>query len=482
MTARLLPSLARAGLAVALAAGSLGAATFALPAAAAVEVAPEATGFTLANGLEVVAIPDRRAPVVTHMIWYKVGAADEVAGVSGIAHFLEHLMFKGTKTHPTGAFSKAVADVGGEENAFTSNDYTAYHQRVAKEHLGLVMAFEADRMENLVLTDAVVDPERQVILEERSSRTDNDPGAQLSEATDAALYVNHPYGKPVIGWRSEMEKLSPADAIAFYDRYYTPNNAVLVVAGDVTPEEVRKLAEETYGKVARRAEPPPRHRPEVQALPANRLVTMTDERASQPSTRLAWLAPSYRTAAPGEGEALDVLAEILGGGSTGRLYRTLVLGDGPAVSAGGWYQGSALDTTDVTLYAVPRDGVDLATLETRIEAVLADIAANGVTGEELARAKRSLVAEAIYAQDSQSTLARIFGAGVSLGDSIAEIQTWPSRIEAVTGDQVKAAAVRYLAGEPAVVSRLQPKPAASAATPAGADAPEAPAAPSPSKT
>ena len=387
MTARLLPSLARAGIVVALLAGSAGAAVLA-PAAAAVQVAPQATGFTLANGLEVVVIPDRRAPVVTHMVWYKVGAADEAAG----------------------------------ENAFTSNDYTAYHQRVAKEHLGLVMAFEADRMENLILTDAVVDPERQVILEERSSRTDNDPSAQLSEATDAALYVNHPYGKPVIGWRSEMEKLSPADAIAFYDRYYTPNNAVLVVAGDVTAEEVRKLAEETYGKVARRAEPPPRHRPEVQALPANRLVTMTDERVSQPSTRLAWLAPSYRTAAPGE--ALDVLAEILGGGSTGRLYRTLVLGDGPAVSAGGWYQGSSLDTTDVTLYAVPRDGVDLPTLEARIEAVLADIAANGVTDEELARAKRALVAEAIYSQDSQSTLARIFGAGVSLGDPIAEIQTW----------------------------------------------------------
>lgn len=447
---------------------------------AAAEIAPAAESFTLDNGLQVVVIPDRRAPVVTHMVWYKVGSADEQPGKSGIAHFLEHLMFKGTKTHPEGAFSKAVADVGGEENAFTSNDYTAYFQRIAKEQLPLVMGFEADRMANLVLTDEQVLPERQVVLEERSSRTDSEPSAQLGEALDAALWVNHPYGVPVIGWRSEIEQLNREDAIAFYDRYYTPNNAVLVVAGDVDAAAVRKLAEETYGKVARRAEPGPRVRPQVQSLPAQRVVTLSDERVAQASTRMAWTAPSYATGEPGEAEALEVLAEVLGGGSTSRLYRQLVRDDGPAVSAGAYYRGSNLDDGEVTFYAVPRDGQTVEALEARLLAVLADVAENGVTDEELARAKRTIVADAVYAQDSQSTLARIFGTALTTGGTVEDAKTWPSRIEAVDAAAVKAAAQR-LDPDRAVIGRLLPKAAATAAEGAG-DGPAAPPAAAPSKS
>lgn len=414
--------------------------------------------FTLANGMTVVVIPDRRAPVVTHMVWYKVGASDEQPGKSGIAHYLEHLMFKGTKDYPIGAFSKIVASVGGQENAFTSNDYTAYFQRVAKERLGLVMKLEADRMANLVLSDEIARPELQVVLEERSMRTDNDPSALLSEQMDAMLHPNHPYRVPVIGWRHEMEKMNYKEALAFYDRWYTPNNAILVVAGDVDAAEVKKLAEDTYGKVARRAEPGVRERPQDPEPDAARSVTLADERVSQPSLRRAYLVPSTRTAAPGESEALDVLADVLGSGSTSRLYRELVVEKGVASSAGAWYLSTSYDDNKLMVYATPRDGVSLDELRAAIDAVLADVVKNGLSDEEIARSKKKIVAEAVRAQDNQATLARIFGAGLATGLSVEQIQSWPSRIYAVDKEAVKAAATKYLVAERSVTGYLQSAP------------------------
>src|SRR5262245_38543525 len=236
-------------------------AAFAVLARAEPTSGPPISHFKLANGLEVVVIPDRRAPVVTHMLWYKVGSADETPGKSGLAHFLEHLMFKGTANNP-GGFSPIVATIGGQENAFTSSDYTGYYQRVPRDQLKSMMEFEADRMTGLVLTDDVVKPERDVVLEEHNMRVANNPGARLGEQMEAALYLNHPYGRPVIGWRQEIEGLTREDALEFYKRFYTPNNAILVIAGDVTPEEVKKLAEETYGRVPRVAEVKPRVRPQ----------------------------------------------------------------------------------------------------------------------------------------------------------------------------------------------------------------------------
>ncbi|MSO67775.1 MAG: insulinase family protein, partial [Pseudolabrys sp.] len=262
--------------------------------------------FTLANGLELVVIPDRRAPVVTHMIWYKVGAADETPGKSGLAHFLEHLMFKGTAKNPANKFSQAVARIGGQENAFTSNDYTGYFQRVPREQLKTVMEFEADRMTGLVLTDKVVLPERDVILEEQNQRVANNPRARLSEQIDAALYLNHPYGKPVIGWRHEMEQLSRDDAIGFYRRFYGPNGAVVVIAGDVEPEQVRKLAEETYGKLKRNNAIVTRKRPQEPAPVAGRSLTLADPRVEQPMLQRSYLVPSFANAKPGQSEALEV--------------------------------------------------------------------------------------------------------------------------------------------------------------------------------
>ena len=323
--------------------------------------------FDLANGLKVVVIPDHRAPVVTHMIWYKVGAADEVPGVSGIAHFLEHLMFKGTEAYPDGEFSKIVASLGGQENAFTSYDYTSFFQRVAKEHLGKVMEMESDRMANLELRDEQVLPERDVILEERASRIDNKPSALLSEAMDAALYRNHPYGIPIIGWEHEMAKLDRQAALDFYNLNYTPNNAILVVAGDVTGDEVRKLAEETYGKVARRAEPKPRLRPKEPPERTARTVTPTHERVTQPMVRRAYLAPSSHSAKPGVSEALDILAYILGSGSNSRLYKALVVDQKIASTTGTYYMSTGLDDTTFTFYGVPTPGHDLDELVSAYE-------------------------------------------------------------------------------------------------------------------
>nr|WP_286189384.1 pitrilysin family protein [Labrenzia sp. R5_0] len=420
-------------------------------------IAPNLESFTLDNGLQVVVIPDRRAPVVTHMIWYKVGSADEPEGQSGVAHFLEHLMFKGTHDHPNGEFSKMVADRGGQENAFTSTDYTAYFQKVAKQHLPLMMKLEADRMENLVLSDEVVTPERDVVLEERRMRVDSEPGSRLQEALNSITFVNHPYGSPVIGWQSEIEALNKEAAIAFYDRFYTPNNAVVVIAGDVDVDAVRKLAQETYGKVARRAEPGERLRPAEPPLAGERRIAVSDPRVRQESLSQIWIVPSQTTGEGRTPEALDILSYILGEGPSSRLHKALVLDQEAALSAGAYYQGSALDNGRFGLYAVPRPGYTLEDMERLIATELQKLLETGVTEEEVERARNSMVASAIYAQDSQSGLARLFGGALTTGQTIENVQTWPSQVQAVTPEDVLDAARTYLAGLP-VVGELRMEP------------------------
>jgi zinc protease len=400
--------------------------------------------FTLGNGLEVVVIPDHRTPVVTHMVWYKVGSADETAGKSGLAHFLEHLMFKGTKKNPLGRYSQTVATLGGQENAFTTSDYTTYYQRVPRERLKTLMEFESDRMTGLVLTDAVVKPELQVVLEEQNMRVANNPGARLGEQLEAALYLNHPYGRPVIGWRHEIEKLDREGALAFYRRFYTPNNAILVVAGDVTADEVKTLAEETYGKVERVVEVGARDRPKEPVQEAARTVTLADPRVTQPSLRRIYLAPSAGTAEAGESEALDVLASILGGGSNSRLYQTLVIDKDLALNVGAGYDGTALDYSPFQVSVTPEPGTTLPQIEAAMDAVLAEVIDKGVTAEELERCKNGLIADAVYAQDNQTTLARWFGAALATGLTVEQVQNWPDRVRQVTAESVRAVARRYL--------------------------------------
>jgi zinc protease len=411
---------------------------------AATAAGPDVAHFTLANGLEVVVIPDHRTPVVTHMVWYRVGAADETPGKSGLAHFLEHLMFKGTEKNPQGLFSQVVATIGGQENAFTSSDYTGYFQRSTREQLKTLMEFESDRMTGLVLTDDVVKPERDVVLEEYNMRVANNPGARLDEQMEAALYLNHPYGRPVIGWHHEIEQLNRDEALAFYRRFYTPNNAILIVAGDVTADEVKTMAEETYGKVKRVTEIAPRVRPREPEQDAPRTVTLADPRVNQPSVQRYYLAPSYTTAKPGEAEALDVLAHILGRGSNSRLYNSLVLDKGIAVNASAGYQGSALDYSRLNVSGSPKPDTTLAQIEEAIDAVIAEISDKGVTADELDRSKNRLIADAVYAQDSQSTLARWYGAALTTGGTVEQVQSWSDRIRAVDAAAVQAAAKQWL--------------------------------------
>lgn len=408
------------------------------------DATPQVGHFTLANGLEVVVIPDHRTPVVTHMLWYRVGAADETPGKTGLAHFLEHLLFKGTKKNPQGLFSQTVSAIGGQENAFTSHDYTGYFQRTSREHLKMLMEFESDRMTGLVLTDEVVKPELQVVLEEQNMRVANNPGARLSEQMEASLYLNHPYGRPIIGWRQEIEKLTREDALEFYRRFYTPNNAILVVAGDVTADDVKTLAEETYGKVERVTQVTPRSRPQEPVHTAPRTVTLADPRVTQPSVQRRYLVPSYTTAKPGESEALELLSHILGRGVNSRLYSTLVVEKGIAVNAGAGYSGNALDDTDIYVGGTPKPGTSLAQLEDAIDAVIAEITQNGVTADELERAKTRLIANVVYAQDSQGTLARWYGAALTTGGTVEQIQNWPDRLRATTAEQVRDAAQRWL--------------------------------------
>jgi zinc protease len=419
---------------------------------------PRTSEFKLANGLQVVVIPDHRAPVVTHMIWYKVGAADEPKGVSGIAHFLEHLMFKSTDKIPLGEFSKIVARLGGQDNAFTGHDVTAYFQRVSKDKLGTMMEMEADRMVNLRLTEKEVLTERDVILEERRSRIENNPAAIIDEQMNATLYYSHPYGIPVIGWEHEMAKLSPQDAMAFYKHYYAPNNAVLIVAGDVTADEVKALAEKTYGKVpANPAVGATRDRPKDPPPRAARRVEYSDPRAGNASFHRDYVVPSYMTAKPGEAEALDLLMKIVGDGATSRIYKRLVVDEKIASSAGGAYSGSGLDYGSISLYAVSADGAELLPkIEASIDAVLDDVRKNGVTEAELKRARSSYIADYIYENDDQSSLARRYGWSLAIGRTVAEVEGWPDALRKVTVDDIKRAADTYLDLRRSVTGYLTP--------------------------
>jgi zinc protease len=306
------------------------------------------------------------------------------------------------------------------------------------------MAFEADRMTGLTLKTEEVLPERDVVLEEYNMRVANSPDARLAEQIMAALYLNHPYGRPVIGWHHEIEKLNREDALEFYKRFYAPNNATLVIAGDVTPDEVRPLAEQTFGPLPARADiPAHRVRPQEPQPVAPRTVTLADPQVQQPTLQRYYLVPAA-TGGAADSDALDVLAEVLGGGNNALLYRALVVDHPLAVSASASYQGTAVDPTHFVIAAAPKPGVGFPELEQAIDAVLADVAANGVPAETLERAKTQLVAESVYAQDSQATLARWYGAALTVGLTIDDIVDWPRRVRAVTATQVRDAARNWL--------------------------------------
>lgn len=399
------------------------------------------TRFTLDNGMEGLVIEDHRAPVVTHMVWYRVGAADEPPGKSGIAHFLEHLMFKGTDEIPEGAFSKIVAENGGQDNAFTSRDQTAYYQRIAADRLETVMRMEADRMRDLVLSDAVVLPERDVILEERNSRIENNPGALFGEQRDAAQFLNHPYGIPIIGWKHEMESLTREDAFAFYHRYYAPNNAILIVAGDVDPAEVEALAKTYYGPLEPTPGLGPRHRPLEPPQTAARRLIYNDAKVRQPYVVRTYLAPVREPGDQRKAAALKLLAELLGGsGLTSVLGQKLQLEQKIALDAGAFYDATSYDPSTFGLYVVPAPGVTLQQAEDAMDNVLADFISHGPDPEHLERVRAQVRADDIYALDSQFGLANRYGYALTSGLTLADVDEWPKLLQEVGADEIVAAA------------------------------------------
>ena len=398
--------------------------------------------YTLENGLEIIVVPNHRVPVVTHMLWYKVGAADEERGLSGIAHFLEHLMFKGSTGLAAGEFSKTVRGLGGNDNAFTSQDYTAYFQSIAKEHLQTVMRMEAGRMRGMNPPQDHVLSERNVIIEERKQRTDNSPASRLTEQMRSLAFINHPYSIPVIGWMHEIEELEWPDIKEFYDRYYGPNNAVLIVTGDVTGEEVYAIAKKTYGTLPM-VDVPERARTDIPPMIANPTLSVADPLVYQPSMKLLFRVPSLaqdqETAL-----ALQVLEEIMGAGAPSRLYQSLVVKQKLASNISLSYSSASLGPAELWIAAYPSDGVDMATLYNAIKAELNTLITEGITETELTAAKQRLQDSSLFALDSLSGPAMIIGREYLSGTPIETIETWPHLIGAVTAQQVQQAAKTYL--------------------------------------
>ncbi|WP_421701944.1 M16 family metallopeptidase [Aliiroseovarius sp.] len=421
-------------------------------------LAREVTDFTLDNGMQVVVIEDHRAPVVVNMVWYRVGAADEAPGKSGIAHFFEHLMFKATDELESGELSRIVEANGGSDNAFTSQDYTAYFQRVAADRLGLMMSLEADRMRDLTLTEEEVATERDVIIEERFTRTDSDPNALFREQMAAAAYLNHPYGIPIIGWRHEMEQLSREDALAFYRTYYAPNNAIAVIAGDVDPDEVRALAEQHYGVLEPSLDLPERARPQEPPQLAERRLSYSDPRVGRPYLVRRYQAPERD---PGDQEvaaSLVYLAEILGGdGATSVLGRALQFEDPKAVYTSASYRATSLDDTAFSLIAAPKDGVSLEEMEAEMDAVIAEFFETGIDSEQFARLKMQLRAAEIYEQDNVQSLADEYGRSLTSGLTLEDIAAWPDVLQSVTEEDVMEAARMVFDRRRAVTGFVMPE-------------------------
>lgn len=402
--------------------------------------AKKISNFRLENGLDVVVIEDHRAPVVVHMLWYRAGSADEIPGSSGVAHFLEHLLFKKTKLLASGEFSRIVAENGGSDNAFTSADYTAYFQRVASDRLPLMMQLEADRMVNLQLDEADIVTERDVIIEERNQRTESSPGALFSEQRMAAQYLQHPYGRPIIGWRHEMERLGLQDALRYYRQFYAPNNAVLIVAGDVDPARVKQLAQDTYGKIAPNPDLQNRQRVKEPPQTAARRLVFYDQRVAQPYVIRTYLAPERNSGAQRSAAALKLLSDLLGGGQTSWFSQKLQFETQTAVYTSAFYGGTSLDQTTFGLVIVPSEGVGLEEAEAALDKAVADFIDQGIDIEQLERLKKQFRAAEIYAQDSVQGLANAYGRALTSGLTLEDIRAWPDIVQSIQPEEILAAA------------------------------------------
>jgi zinc protease len=435
--------------------GALFAAALAVSSSAPAENKDRVFQFALQNGMQVLVVPDHRAPVITQMLWYRVGAVDDPPGLGGMAHFFEHMMFRGTTANPGDAFSTTVARNGGEDNAFTTHDYTAFYEQIAKDRMRVVMGLEADRIANLDLSDNNVRTEREVVLEERRMRVDNDPQSLLREQMEAALNLSHPYGRPVIGWADEIRRIGRFEAQDFYNHHYSPNNAILVVAGDVTPDEVRMAAEAEYGKLPARELVPRWEFAQPPRLGETRLSIARPD-VKVPLFFRIYRVQSYTEAKPGEAEALETLAQLLGGDSTSTLYRKLVVEKKLAADAGASYDGYNRDSGEFSVYAVPRPGVKLEQVEKAVDDAIKGYATALPNPVEFSRAKTQLVASATYRRDNQYEMAAAYGQALVIGLTVDDVEQLPARIKAVPPNAVRAAAVRELNRREAVTAYLTP--------------------------
>ncbi len=404
------------------------------------------TSFTLANGLQVVVVPNHLAPVVTQMVWYKVGSADEVPGKTGLAHYLEHLMFRGTDNVAAGEFSKMIAAQGGNDNAFTSYDYTAYFETVAADRLPMIMSLEADRMQHLKIMPETAVPELSVVLDERQQRTENDPHGRFQEKTRHLLMPHHPYGAPVIGWKSEIEKFAVSDARRFYERYYAPNNSVVVISGDVVVEDVMRLAASIYGPVPKR-NLSERRALRASSVPQKQHYMMMDAGIEQAQVELEVVLPSYATQKNNEAAALEVIAEALDSGEVGVLYRKLVMERSLVSGLGTNYDPDARGDAVFTIAATPRPGVEPKKVEAALTEELGKLAETGMDAKAVVDAKERLKRSAIFARDSLMMPGYAFGMALTTGHSVGDVEMWPERLAAVSVDDVNSA-LRDLAGNP----------------------------------
>jgi len=421
--------------------------------------APPADTFEkqLANGMAVVVKEDHRAPTVVHMVWYRVGAIDEKDGTSGVAHMLEHMMFKGTKKVPGNAFNRIVAEAGGRDNAFTNQDYTAYFQIVPKKALPEMMELEADRMANLRLTAADFAAENKVVIEERRMRTEDNPQALVHEALHAAMFTAHPYRRPVIGWMDDIEQMTWQDASAWYRQWYVPNNAYLVVVGDVDHEQVFRLAEKTYGKV--RVRPlPARRSPSEPEQTGIRRVTIKAP-AKLPYVALAWKTPKLVDVDHDRDPyALEVLSAVLDGNDAARLQKDLVRGQKVAQSAGAGYDATLRGASSFILDGQPAEGHSGAELEAALRGELKRVQDDGVTAEELARVKTNLIAAQVYKRDSMMAQAMEIGGFMASGLRWQDYDKVIDQLRSVTADEVQAVAKKYFGEDGLTVAVLDPLP------------------------
>ena len=414
------------------------------------------TSFSLENGMRVVVIEDHRAPVVTHMVWYRAGASDENSGKSGIAHLLEHLLFKETENVENGEFSQTVAALGGSDNAFTSQDYTAYYQRVSKQYLDLMMYYESDRMKNLKISELDFNTELKVVIEERSQRTDSKPGALFNEQNMASLYLNHPYGVPIVGWRHELEDLDREDAIDFYKTYYSPNNAILIVSGDVDPENVQILANKFYGSLENTIYLDVRKRPAEPPQIVERRLIFEDERVSQPYITRTYLAAERDPGQQREAAALTLLADLIGSdGIQSILGKTLQLDNKKAIYTNAYYNGLSYDDTNFSLIVVPNNDVTLLDIEVELDKVINTFISNGIDEDHLERIKFQYKAQQIYSLDSAYSQARRFGVALTSGLTIEDVLAWPKIIQDIKSSEILAAAVSLFKKESSVTGWIR---------------------------